>query len=150
MTISGKRSERRFESSWRIAGLLYLAGGGGLLWYLRTRYFQRFALDIGTELAIVAVFLALGAVFVGFMIWFDVEQVVEFTCDESSFRFRKVRGQAETRALPEVAKVQEVRGRDFSVLGWEVVFLDGKEAFLGRGLPNAKAAADWLSSHRQP
>jgi hypothetical protein len=76
---------------------------------------------------------------------------VEFTCDESSFRFRKVgSAQAETRALDEVVKVQEVRGARSGLIGYEVVLRDGQKVFLECRLPNAEAAVDWLGSHRQP
>lgn len=36
------------------------------------------------------------------------------------------------------------------LIGCEMVFRDGQKVFLERRLPNVKAAADWLLSHRQP
>jgi hypothetical protein len=101
-------------------------------------------------IVLIVIFPAVGVAFFWAITRRDGRRVVEFTCDESSFRFRKVRSaQAETRVLSEVAQVREARERS-GVTGYEVVFRDGQKVFLERGLPNAKAAADWLDSHRQP
>jgi hypothetical protein len=98
----------------------------------------------------IVIFPAVGVAYFWAIARRDGQRVVEFTCDESSFRFRKVRSaQAETRALSEVAQVWEARERS-GVTGYGVVFRDGHKVFLERSLPNAKAAADWLNSHRQP
>ena len=101
-------------------------------------------------IAPISLFPVLGVVMFWAMTRREGRRVVEFTCDEGSFRFRKVgSAQAETRALSEVARVQEVSERA-GLIGYELIFRDGHKVFLERRLPNAEAAADWLRSHRQP
>jgi hypothetical protein len=150
MTISGELTRWQAVSRRPVAWLVCLVWCGVGFWlFLAVVIRHLLPLDSGT-ITLVAIFPAAGAAFFWAIARRDGRRVVEFTCDESSFRFRKVRSaQAETRALSEVAQVWEARERS-GVTGYGVVFRDGQKVFLERGLPNAKAAADWLNSHRQP
>ncbi|MGD0360986.1 MAG: hypothetical protein ABSC93_08960 [Bryobacteraceae bacterium] len=129
-------------------------GGGGLLFCLFVLFdLQRRhgpAPDSITQIAAIA----FGPI-TGLAAWllsyhFDASSIVEFACDESSFRFRTLGGTGpETRSLAEVAKVWDRSGRQ-GVSAYRVVFKDGGEAVISiNGLPNAKALAERLRSHMQ-
>lgn len=155
MTISGELPKRQILSRRLRAGVACVVFSGGGLWLflhmLQSALIHHFTPDKGTQVAAVAFFPTMGAIAFGLMTWSDGWRIVEFTCDESSFRFRKLRSAlAETRALSEISKVQEVRGRYHDLRGYSVVFRDGTEAFLDLCLPNATVLAAWLNSIRQP
>jgi len=128
-----------------------LIAGGGLLGVylflslsLDRRHWPR--MDTGTQIALIALGPIVGALTIVLMRWVDADAVVEFACDGRSFRFRKVgRERAETRDLPEIAKV--LRGTGRGQLRYVVVFRDGAQAELWRdALPNAEVFAEWLRS----
>jgi hypothetical protein len=109
----------------------------------------RFQLDRLTKIEVSA-FLPFLAVFTyGFSLWSDGWRVLEFTCDERSFRFRKSRGGPESRSLSEIARVHReyVRTTYISACpGYTVRFWDGEEVLLGLNLPNVDALAGWLEA----
>jgi hypothetical protein len=158
MTISGKLTKWQLVSrslSTALACLLF--SGGGCWFFLHAVRIMSAGFsppDQFTQIAAVSLFPVMGAIAFGLILWSDGWRIVEFTCDEHSFRFRKLRSACdETRELSEITKVQEAytayrRGRELT--GYAVGFRDGTEAFVGLRLPNAKALADRLNSHRQP
>jgi hypothetical protein len=150
MTISGELTRWQAVSRRPAAWLVCLVWCGVGLWLFLAVVIRHLLPLEPRMIVLIVIFPAVGVAFFWAITRRDGRRVVEFTCDESSFRFRKVRSaQAETRVLSEVAQVREARERS-GVTGYEVVFRDGQKVFLERGLPNAKAAADWLNSHRQP
>ncbi|MGO9260732.1 MAG: hypothetical protein ACLQU1_31160 [Bryobacteraceae bacterium] len=149
MAISGELTRWQAASRRPAAGLVCLAWCGGGIWLFHTVVTRHLAPLDPVLIGMIAFFPVAGVLTFWAMTRRDGWRAVEFTCDESSFRFRKVRSvQAETRLLSEVVKVQEARGRS-GLIGYEVVFRDGQRVFLERRLPNAEAAADWLRSHRE-
>ena len=152
MTISGELTRWQAASRRPAAGFVSLAWCGGGVWVFHTAVSQHPAPLDPALIGLIALFPVFGLLIFWAATRRDGWRAVEFSCDDRSFRFRKVRSaQAETRALSEVVKVQEVSGgRSSAPIGYEVVFRDGQKVFLERRLPNAEAAADWLGSHRQP
>ena len=150
MTISGALTKWQAVSRRPAAWLVCVAWCGAGLWLFLTAAIRQLAPLDPILIAPISLFPVLGVVMFWAMTRREGRRVVEFTCDEGSFRFRKVgSAQAETRALSEVARVQEVSERA-GLIGYELIFRDGHKVFLERRLPNAEAAADWLRSHRQP
>ena len=150
MTISGELTKWQAASRRLAAGLVCLVWCGGGVWPFHAAVSRHLAPLDPALIGMIAFFPVLGLLTFWAMTRRDGWRAVEFTCDDSSFQFRKVRrAQAETRALSEVVKIREASGRG-GPIGYEVVFRDGQKVFLERRLPNAQAAADWLRSHRQP
>jgi len=150
MAISGELTKWQAASTRPAAGLVCLVWCGGALWLFYTVVSRHLAPLDPTLIGLIAFFPVAGVLTFWAMTRRDGWRAAEFTCDESSFRFRKVRSvQVETRALSEVVKVREASGRA-GLIGYEVFFRDGQKVFLERRLPNAEAAADWLRSHSQP
>jgi len=154
MTISGEFTKtqllvRRLQNA---LPCLILSGGG--LWFAyhlvqKTR--EHFSPDQFTQIASMAFFPFVGLVAYLLLTWSDRWRIVAFTCDEHSFRFRKLRDPyQETRDVSEVAKVEEVRGRYNELCGYQLGFRDGSQAYLGLRLPNAQTLADFLYIHRHP
>ena len=149
MTISGELTRWQAASRRPAAGFVCLAWCGGGVWAFHTAVSQHVAPLDPALIALIAFFPIFGLVIFWAATRRDGWRAVEFTCDDSSFQFRKVRSaQAETRALAEVVKIREASGRA-GLIGYEIVFRDGQKVFLERRLPNAQAAADWLRSHCQ-
>jgi hypothetical protein len=149
--ISGqmtKSQQLSFRLTGALMGLMFGAavlGFGFMPFFLPNRQ-----LDKGTQIAAVVagpVIIALGFWLTR---WMNADTVVEFACDGSSFRFRKLGSDcAETRDLSDVAKVPADRGR-YGGVSYRVVFRDGTQADLCCGsLPNSKVFAEWLRSHIQ-
>ena len=150
MTISGELTRWQAASRKPAAGLVCLVWCGAGLWFFLTVVTRQLVPLDPMLMVLLALFPVVGVATFWAMTRRDGWRAVEFTCDESSFRFRKVgRAQAETRDLSEVTRVQEARGRS-GLIGYEVLSRDGQKVFLERRLPNVKAAPDWLSSHLQP
>ncbi|HLK66814.1 MAG TPA: hypothetical protein VKU19_25450 [Bryobacteraceae bacterium] len=150
MMISGELTRWQAVSRRPAAGVACLVWCGAGLWLFRTMVVRHLAPLDPMLIGLIAFFPVVGVLTFWAMTRRDGCRAAEFSCDESSFRFRKVRrAQAETRTLSEVVKVREVCGRH-GLIGYEVIFTDGQKVFLERGLPNASAVADWLCSHRQP
>jgi hypothetical protein len=150
VSISGALTKWQAASTRPAAGLVCLVWCGAGLWLFLTVVIRRLAPPDPIFVALITLFPVAGVAMFWAMTRRDGWRAVEFICDETSFRFRKVRSaQAETRALSEVTKVQEALERS-GVVGYEVVFRDGQKVFLERRLPNVEAAADWLRSHCQP
>ena len=148
MTISGELTQRQLarRKLLRIGFPLLLACGGPLL--LLDQILLHSTPGPG-DFAFIPLFLVGGAVVYWLWTRSDGWWVVEFTCDETSFRYRRWgSAQAEARALSDVAKVLEWKSSGEPVR-YEVTFRDGGVVALGLRMPNAKAAADWLDSHRQ-
>ena len=149
MTISGELTRWQAASRRPVAGFVCLAWCGGGAWAFHTAVSRHLAPLDPALIGLIAFFPVFGLLTFWAATRRDGWRAVEFSCDESSFQFRKVRSaQPETRALSELVKVREVSGgRSSDPIGYEVVFRDGQKVFLECRLPNAKAAADWLGSH---
>jgi len=154
MTVSGEMTKwRRFSIRLSEAFMGLIFAGGLIAFFLLAPRLpalnQLLQLDRGTQIAVMAGSLILGALAFGLARWIDAGTVVEFACDGRSFRFRKLgRKNTETRGLSEVAKV--VRGTGRGPLRYRVVFRDGAQAVLCCGdLPNAEVVAEWLGSYIQ-
>jgi hypothetical protein len=150
MTISGEITGRQLAMRRLAAWLVCLVWCAPAILLLLAVLIRHLGPLDPMMIGALAIFPIAGAGSFWAMTRWDIRRVVEFTCDESSFRFRICRSeQSETRALSEVAAVREMRERG-GPTGYEVVFRDGRKVFLGRSLPNAKAAAGRLSSQCQP
>jgi hypothetical protein len=113
----------------------------------------RFQLDRLTKIEVSAFLPFLAVVTYGWSLWSDGWRVLEFTCDQRSFRFRKLRGGPESRGLSEIARVHREYVRTPYISGcpgYTVRFRDGEEVLLGLNLPNADALAGWLEARIQP
>ena len=112
MTISGQMSKSQ-QLSFRLTGaLMGLMFGAIVLGFGLAPFFLPIRqLDKGTQIAAVVagpVIIALGFWLTR---WMNADTVVEFACDGSSFRFRKLGSDcAETRDLSDVAKVPADKG----------------------------------------
>jgi DNA-directed RNA polymerase subunit N (RpoN/RPB10) len=163
MTISGEFTKgeilsRRLKVS--LGCLVFGAGGFAAgLHILENAARHHYTLDTFTRTLVVGFFPIMGLAAFVLANMSDGWRIVRYTCDDTTFRFWKLRSiRAETRRLFEVSKVEEVRGRDRSwknpernvLVGYEIGFRDGGTAYLGAKLPNAGALADWLRLHRQP
>lgn len=152
MTISGALTKRQTGSRRLLAWLTCLAWCGAGAWPVFAVVTRNLGPLDPIFVVLLAVFPIAGVATFWAMTRRDTRRVVEFACDESSFRFRKWRSeQTETRALSEISKVQEgLAPRGGRVTGYEATFRDGTRVYLPAYLPNAKALADWLCSHCQP
>jgi len=77
------------------------------------------------------------------------QEIVEFTCDETSFRFRKLgNARTETRTLSEIVTVCERCDKSGTPRACRLLFRGGAEALLWYGvLPNSVALAERLRYH---
>jgi len=150
MTISGEITERHLAMRRLAAWLLCLVWCAPAIFLGLTVLIRHLGPLDPMIIGALAIFPIAGVANFWAITRWDIRKVVEFTCDESSFRFRISRSEpGETRALSEVAAVRESGGRG-QPTGYYVIFRDGRKVFLGRSLPNAKAAAEWLSSQCRP
>jgi len=156
MRIAGAYTGRQLLRLKLRVGLPCLLVGALGLWgsqHLLQNRRVRFQLDRLTKMELSA-FLPFLAVFTyGWSLWSDGWRVLEFTCDERSFRFRKLRGGLESRSLGEIARVHREYLRTTYIAGcpgYTVRFQDGEEVLLGLNLPNADALAGWLEARIQP
>jgi hypothetical protein len=130
MTISGQFDMRQLltEARLRVFGCLIL-GIGGLcfsLCLLQSMSIHHIQTTVVTRIGFLAPFPVLGALLFGVTTLSNRWRIVEFTCDENSFRFRKWRSAyEETRVLSDIAGVREYAGR--GLLGYVVTFRDGAE-----------------------
>src|SRR5271169_3667587 len=91
-----------------LAPLMGLIFGAGFLGFfsLLSRLMEQHHLqqsDQSTQIAVVCFSLFVGTVAFVLTRWLNADTVVEFSCDGSSLRFRKVRSEhAETRCLSEI------------------------------------------------
>lgn len=79
--------------------------------------------------------------------WLDRDCIVEFSCDDTSFRFRKVAAtETESRNISDIIKLQAMgRGR---TTGYSVGFRDGTEATVSvRMLPDGPLLGQWFQMH---
>jgi len=155
MRISGQLDMRRVRARRLNIALACLFIGGGGFWFfhrvLTIPDARTAAIDPLTQAMVLGFFPVMAAGAFVLMLWSDGWRIVEFTCDEQSFRFRKQRGgDLESHSLGEVARVQDVYRRGGGRSGYSVTFLDGSEAYLSSDLPNSDELAQWLRSHRQP
>ena len=154
MTISGELTKRQLWTRRLLTGLVCLVFSGAGLWFftylIHAAQAHHFTMDKGTQIVAIACSPILGAMAFGLIVWSDGWAIVEFTCNENCFRFRKLRSAPETHLLTDVKSVQEVHGRGEELLGYSIFFQDGGEVFLSPRLPNVKVLADWLHTHRRP
>ena len=152
MRINGAYTRRQLLRLKLRVGLPCLLVGALGLWgsqYLLQKRPVRFQLDRPTRIELSA-FLPLLAVFTyGFSLWMDGWRVIEFTCDDRTFRFRKFHGGLESRGIGEIVRVhrEDAQISYYRVCpGYSVRFRDGKEVVLGLNLPNAYALVGWLEA----
>lgn len=150
MTICGEMTKSQQVQFRLKRGLLCALFGGGALGFCLLLLQQRSygsPLDQGTQIAAIAFGPAIAALLWGLTYWFDARMIVEFACDESSFRFRKLgSGHIEPRTISEIVKIEDMFGRS-QLHGYRVVFRDGSEATMRIDvLPKARLLAQWLRS----
>lgn len=156
MQIAGAYTSRQLLRLKLRVGLPCLLVGALGFWgahYLLQKRQARFQLDRMTKVEVSA-FLPFLAVFTyGWSLWCDGWRVLEFTCDERSFRFRKLRGGPKSRGLSEITRVRREYIRTTYIRGcpgYTVRFRDGEEVLLGLTLPNAYGLVGWLEARLQP
>ena len=149
MTISGaltKQQQRTDRLTAAATCLLIGVGGGGLsLWeILRLDYPMSLALKI----TVIGFFPAMGAILHALAYVETRRMVVEFTCDQSAFQFRRLgHADPETRTLAEIVKMYEQRRRSGGVACYWVTFRDGYEVYLSPAASlNAKPLFERLHS----
>jgi hypothetical protein len=156
MRIAGAYTSRQLLRLKLRVGLPCLLVGAMGLWgsqHLIQNRQTRFQLDRLTEIEVSAFLPFLAAFTYGWSLWMDGWRVLEFICDERSFRFRKLRGGRESRDLSEIVRVHLEYCRTTYVRGcpgYTVRFQDGEEVLLGLNLPNVDALAGWLEARIQP
>ena len=155
MQIAGAYTRRQLLRLKLRVGLPCLLVGALGLWgsqHLVQKRPVRFQLDRLTKIEVSA-FLPILAVFTyAFSLWMDAWRVIEFTCDERSFRFRKIHGGLESRDVDEIVRVhrESVRIAYYTIYpGFAVRFRDGEEVLLGFNLPNAYALVGLLEARIQ-
>ena len=95
------------------------------------------------DMAVTAGLQVVGAAIFLFLTWSDRWKVIEFTCDDEAFRFRRfAQTSFESRCLWEVQAIRS----DYSYgrRSYVVRFLDGSEISLGSALPDVEALAERL------
>jgi hypothetical protein len=153
MTISGELTRRQILSrKLRLTlGCFVLGAAPTLVFHYQLQAVNRdHALDPLTHFLVLALFpfISLGAFIFGYVS--DTWRVVSYSCDASTFRFRKLRAtHDESRKLSEVVKIEEVNTRYYGLVGYEIGFRDGGNAFVSCRLPGALALVEWLRMHRQ-
>jgi len=153
--IAGAYSGRQLLRLKLRAGLPCLLVGVLGLWgsqHQLQKRSPRFPFDRLTRIEVTAFFPLLAAFTYVWSRRSDGWRVTEFTCDEHSFRFRKLRGEPVNRDLAEIVQVRKEYIRTLSVKGcpgYTVRFRDGEEVLLALNLPNVDALAGWLEGHTQ-
>jgi hypothetical protein len=154
MTISGELTKRQILSRKLRVTLGCLAFGAGptLAFHFQLQSLNRHQpLDPLTHFLLIALFpfISLAAFILAYLT--DGSCIVSYSCDASTFRFRKFRAsREESRRLSEVVKVEEVTMRYRGLIGYDVGFSDGGTAFVSLKLPGSLALVEWLRMHRQP
>jgi hypothetical protein len=153
MTLSGRLTNAQRRSIWRTSAFVCLfLGGAFLCFFLFIIRNSPNRQPLGLCITGLAFGPVVGAVMFGFFFRSNVQKIVEFTCDEGSFRFQKLgKAQPETRALSEIAKVEDWHtGKSGQVTGSWVGFRDGAEVTVGFDLmPDGRALGNWLRAHSQ-
>lgn len=154
MTISGTLSRRQLSSARLRTAITFLAiGAAGLSLFrsvIRLVLANHQRPDRFTQIAAFAFVPVMGAIAVGLSLWTEGRTIAEFTCDEMTLRFRRLRQDYdETRTLSEIRKVREVYGRGHRLIGHKVRFRDGTDAFVSVGLENAHVLVDRLTAALQ-
>ena len=92
------------------------------------------------------VYVAVAVLSIGIQFWFRRRIISEFEFNGRSLRFRTLGiSSMETRDVSEIASIRDWRGRS-GMLGYRLVFRDGRKAYLERAVPNATAVAGRLRS----
>jgi hypothetical protein len=155
MRIAGSYTRRQLLRLKLRVGLPCLLVGAFGLWGSQCllQKPRRFQFDRLTEIEVSA-FLPFLAVFTyGWSLCADGWRVIEFTCDERSFRFRKLRGGPKSRGVGEIVRVHREYIRTTYISGcpgYTVRFRDGEEVLLGLNLPNVDALLGWLEARIRP
>ena len=149
MTLSGKLTKWQQRAIWLRSAAFSLFLGGLLHWMFLTALRGPFSPDPVLRVAALAFGPFIGATGFALTFWLNRDVLVEFTCDDRSFRFRKFgSARVETRDLSEIAKVSEM-ARNATVTGYYVQFRDGRGATVSvSALPDGLLIGDWLRSHR--
>jgi hypothetical protein len=149
MTISGALTKQQQRIDPLIAAatcLLIGVGGGGLsLWeILRLDY----PISLALKIAVIGFFPAMAAILYALAYVETRRMVVEFTCDQSAFYFRRLgHAEPETRTLAEIVKIYEQRRRFGGVACYWMTFRDGSEVYLSPAASlNAKPLFEHLHS----
>jgi hypothetical protein len=152
LTISGKLTAWHVWSRKLTATMMCMAMGAGGFWFLLRAVGRANAggasLDPFTGLMLLGFFPIMAAISFILIFRTDAWRVIEFTCDDYRVRLRKADGDWQTRALDDVTKVEELRGRGQELRGYTVAFLGRAEFFLPPDLPHAGELADRLREHR--
>ncbi len=154
MSIDGEitKHQIRMEKARNLLSCVLFGGVGfGIFCFVRVDLLKHHCyLDPMLQIAALGFFPLMGAIAFVLTLLSRGWDVVQFSCDDRSFRYRKLSGSSdEARNLSEVATVKEVRGRYNNLCGYTVAFRDGVEVFLSLRLPNCRRLADWLFSHMQ-
>lgn len=147
MTLSGRLTAAQ-QLSIRLkpfAGLVFIGGVGVAIFLPVVRSSP--GLDPTLRFAALAFGPLTGLMAFALAWWFNRDCIVEFGCDDTSFRFRKLgRGEPEVKGISEIVKVEAMgRGR---TTGYCVGFKDGEEAVISlRMLPDGPRLGDWFQDH---
>jgi hypothetical protein len=154
MTISGKYAQRQVR--WRRLAPAVLGLGVATvgLWVFYNTLIRVLAPGDPLRIAAIAFWPVIGAVASGLLVWSDRWIVVEFTCDETEFRFWKLWSlREETRAVSDVEKIGDawqITRYSTTWAGYEVTFRDSSQILLGRRLPRSGELAGLLDANRTP
>ena len=145
MTITGEMTKKqqltlRFVSAGTCLGIIGFFVGFTVI---ALRAEQRWA-GAGVQFVTLALVAALAALAISLQLWYDHRTIVEFTCDESSLKFRRLgTGRAETRRLSEISAVDQCSGHSGSV-GYQLIFVEGTQAHVRHSVSNAALLLEWL------
>ena len=104
-------------------------------------------LDAGLRVAALAFGPVIGLLGFAFAWWVNSDSVVEFSCSDSLFRFRKLGAtETETRSISDIVRVQGM-GRS-GTTGYCIGFRDGTEAGIStQTMPDGPRLGEWLQTH---
>lgn len=87
---------------------------------------------------------AFATVGIGSIFWYDCKTIVQFACDGTSLKFRRLGNtEPETKAISEIRHVETWIGRS-DAIGYEIVFRDGSRVYLRDFMTNATLLATEL------
>lgn len=124
---------------------LLCAGMGEAMFYPVARSSP--ALDPGLRAAVLAFGPVIGLIGFAFVWWINSDSVVEFSCNDSLFRFRKLGAtETETRSVSDIVKVRGL-GRG-GTTGYCIGFRDGTEVSIStRIMPDGPMLGEWFQTH---